>query len=280
MACPGVGQVSAAQINQAAAQLGVPCWVVLAQITLESGGNPGAVSPAGAEGVAQFLPSTWAGTGCAGSPFNVADSMACYVKFMGQLLRQFGGNTRDALAAYNAGPGNIGAGMGYADSILAGHGNVQAGKGSNVQTAQLAAKNIPNPLNLIDDLGKAVGSLFSGPVSIADSVQTIGQILGTLARTLNTMFDTALWLFKPSNWIRIIAFVFGIGLLLPGVWMLSKAGKGEGDLSLALGILLVMFAGVLLFVAFHSLPTDVNNLGALLGYISSDIRRHSPATTG
>jgi hypothetical protein len=62
--------------------------------------------------------------------------------------------------------------------------------------------------------------------------------------------------------------------------MLSKAGKGEGDLSLALGILLVMFAGVLLFVAFHSLPTDVNNLGALLGYISSDIRRHSPATTG
>ena len=120
--CQAVGQVPGSLIDWAAKVIGVPCQVVAAQITDESGGNPAAVSPTGAQGVAQFEPGTWQGLGCPGSPKNVNDAMKCYAKYMYQLLQQYHGNVRNALAAYNAGPGNIQAGYGYADNILAASG--------------------------------------------------------------------------------------------------------------------------------------------------------------
>lgn len=117
--------VPASLINWAAGVIGIPCAVVKAQITDESGGNPDAVSSSGALGVAQFLPSTWSGEGCPGSPTNVNDAMKCYAKYMYSLVKQFHGNIRDALAAYNAGPDNLAAGYPYADSILAAAGQPQ-----------------------------------------------------------------------------------------------------------------------------------------------------------
>jgi hypothetical protein len=139
--CQAVGKVPGSLIDWAAGVVGVPCAVVHAQITDESGGNPAAVSPAGAQGVAQFEPGTWRDTGCAGSPFNVNDAMKCYAKLMYQLVRKYHGNVRDALAAYNAGPGNLPAGYGYADNILRAAGQspgLQAGAGNPgpVQTPQ------------------------------------------------------------------------------------------------------------------------------------------------
>lgn len=130
MGCSGVGQVPGSLIDWAAGVIGINCKIVRAQINMESGGNPAAVSSAGAEGVAQFIPSTWAGEGCAGSPFNVGDAMKCYAKYMYSLVKQFHGNIRDALAAYNAGPGNLAAGYGYADSILAAAGQPQSATAS------------------------------------------------------------------------------------------------------------------------------------------------------
>lgn len=118
--CSGVGSVPASLINGSAHALGISCKVVLAQITKESGGVPTAVSPEHAYGVAQFLAGTWSGEGCSGSPFNVNDSMNCYVTFMGNLIHHYGaGDLRDVLAAYNAGENNLPAGYGYADFILA-----------------------------------------------------------------------------------------------------------------------------------------------------------------
>ena len=117
--CQAVGQVPSSLIGWAAGVIGIPCQVVSAQINMESGGNPAAVSPTGAQGVAQFEPGTWASEGCGGSPNNVNDAMKCYAKYMYELVTQFHGNVRNALAAYNAGPGNLAAGYGYADSILA-----------------------------------------------------------------------------------------------------------------------------------------------------------------
>lgn len=125
--CQAVGQVPVTLIKWAAGVVGIPCAVVATQINEESGGNPQAVSPTGAQGVAQFEPGTWRGTGCNGSPFTVNDAMKCYAKLMYQLVTQFHGNVRDALAAYNAGPGNLQAGYGYADTILA-----QAGQPSGL----------------------------------------------------------------------------------------------------------------------------------------------------
>lgn len=104
-------------VNNAAQQLGIPPAVVAAQIQIESGWNPNALSPTGAQGIAQFEPGTWATYG-QGSPNDPTAAFAAYVKFMSVLLQQFGGNVTNALAAYNAGAGNIQAGMGYAHNIL------------------------------------------------------------------------------------------------------------------------------------------------------------------
>jgi hypothetical protein len=137
--CQAVGQVPGTLIDWAAGVIGVPCAVVSKQITLESGGSLGAVSPTGAQGPAQFEPGTWQSQGCSGSPFNANDAMKCYAQFMYQLVKQFHGNVRDALAAYNAGPGNLPAGYGYADSILGAAGQssgLQAGAGTGTGAAQ------------------------------------------------------------------------------------------------------------------------------------------------
>jgi soluble lytic murein transglycosylase-like protein len=106
-------------LQQAAQGTGLPLSVVRAQVQVESGGQSGAISPAGAEGPYQFMPSTGATLGFpAGQEFNWATSTHAYISFMRLLLAWSGGNVRQALAAYNAGQGNWQAGLGYADQIL------------------------------------------------------------------------------------------------------------------------------------------------------------------
>lgn len=104
-------------VNNAANQLGISPDIVAAQIYTESGWNPNAQSGAGAEGIAQFEPGTFAAYG-SGSPYNVADAFHAYANYMNELMIEEHGNVRDALAAYNAGPGNKSAGYPYADGIL------------------------------------------------------------------------------------------------------------------------------------------------------------------
>jgi hypothetical protein len=144
--------------------------------------------------------------------------------------------------------------------------------------------DIEDPFHLIYGIGADIGKLVTNPVGIATSVTSIAQDFAGLSKMLNTMLNDALWLFKPSNWIRVVCFVLGVMALLPGVYMLSRAGSG-GDVQLAVGILLVMVAGMLLWVAFHSLSQEatglkIDSLGSLLGYISGKVRANSPATTG
>ncbi len=114
-------------VSTAARKIGIPYAVVAAQISEESGFNKNAVSPAGAEGIAQFLPSTFRQY-ATGSPFNVTDAWVAYTNFMVALLHWSGGSIWKALAAYNAGQFNWQAGIGYANTVLA-----LAGEGTGIK---------------------------------------------------------------------------------------------------------------------------------------------------
>ena len=73
----------------------------------ESNFNPFAVSPAGAAGIAQFMPGTAALYGL-DDPFDAAQAIDAQAHLMSDLLGQFGSPDR-ALAAYNAGPAAVAA---------------------------------------------------------------------------------------------------------------------------------------------------------------------------
>lgn len=85
-----------------------------------NGGRITATSSAGAVGPMQFLPSTAAGLGI--NPLNPAQA----VDGAARLLNQYGyqSNPTRAIAAYNAGPANYQAGLGYAQQVLASAGRL------------------------------------------------------------------------------------------------------------------------------------------------------------
>ena len=85
-----------------AAQYGINPAVAVAQINQESGFDPRAISPAGAMGLAQFMPGTWATYG-SGDPYDGENSLQAWAQYMTKLLKQFGGRYDLALAGYNSG---------------------------------------------------------------------------------------------------------------------------------------------------------------------------------
>jgi murein DD-endopeptidase MepM/ murein hydrolase activator NlpD len=88
-----------------ARRYGIPEELALAQIGAESGFNPNAVSPAGALGIAQFMPGTARGLKI--NPRDPRSALEGYGRHMSTLIRNFKGDYRKALAAYNAGAGAV-----------------------------------------------------------------------------------------------------------------------------------------------------------------------------
>lgn len=91
----------------------VPEEVLAAQISAESGWDANAVSPAGAQGIAQFMPEVWEQYGVDGdddgtvdvwNPVDAIHSAAALNCINRRLVRDAAGNRlRNTLAAYNAG---------------------------------------------------------------------------------------------------------------------------------------------------------------------------------
>jgi soluble lytic murein transglycosylase-like protein len=90
-------------VQQTALAHGLDPALVDLVIRMESGYNPRAVSPKGARGVMQLMPSTATAYGVADA-FNARDNIRGGVRYLRDLLGRFGSDLRLALAAYNAGP--------------------------------------------------------------------------------------------------------------------------------------------------------------------------------
>jgi len=94
-----------APISRAALRWNVSAALLAAQLLAESNFDPYAGSPAGAQGIAQFMPGTAASYGLR-DPYDPVEAIDAQAHLMSDLLRQFG-DPALALAAYNAGPGAV-----------------------------------------------------------------------------------------------------------------------------------------------------------------------------
>ncbi len=94
------------EITQSARQNGLDPALILAVVMEESGGDPMATSPKGAQGLMQLMPATAKelGVSDASSP---TQNLAGGSLYLAKMLKRYDGNLELALAAYNAGPGNV-----------------------------------------------------------------------------------------------------------------------------------------------------------------------------
>lgn len=93
-------------IQEAAHRYRVDPGLIRAVIQAESGGNPLAVSRAGARGLMQLMPETAAELGVT-NPFDPTQNIMAGTSYLRRLLDRYRGDVKLALAAYNWGMGNL-----------------------------------------------------------------------------------------------------------------------------------------------------------------------------
>ena len=99
------GTPYAGLFEQASQKYGVSAQLLAAVASQESGFDPQATSPAGAQGLMQLMPATAKGLGVTNA-YDPAQAVDGAARLLSSLLDRFG-STELALAAYNAGPGAV-----------------------------------------------------------------------------------------------------------------------------------------------------------------------------
>lgn len=97
----------AAHVTEASQRFGIPEHWIYAVMRVESAGRIGAVSSAGAMGLMQLMPGTWARQrarfGLGSDPFDPRDNIMAGTSYLREMYDSYGAG--GFLAAYNAGPG-------------------------------------------------------------------------------------------------------------------------------------------------------------------------------
>lgn len=178
----------------------------------------------------------------------------------------------------------VGAG-GPSGSTLAtaGGGSAAAAANSGIGAAltgagPATATSSTSPLAGIAAVWNSITGLFSGTLGIAEALGGILAAITELGGKLDEIFNAFLWFLYPSHWIRIFLIMFGVFLLIPGAYGLMHTGTG--DMYLAMGIALTTMAGILFFLGFHNIPTDIQNVTEFVGWLADGIRTGTLDTSG
>ena len=173
-------------ISDASKKTGVPAGLLSALLQQESGFDPNISSPAGASGIAQFMPGTAASRGV--DALDPKSAIPGAAELLAESKAQFG-SWEKALAAYNAGPGAVDEALGldggsgfpetlnYVKTIMGAAGNTEA-----------VAKQVPKQLvqRATDVLGReatkallAGGRLVKAPKGGVKEVKFDGRYAGS-----------------------------------------------------------------------------------------------------
>lgn len=107
---PAPAHPYAAHVAEAAQRFGIPETWIWAVMRVESNGDPAAISRAGAIGLMQIMPATWAMLtaryGLGDSPWDVRANIHAGAAYLREMVDRYG-DLPTAFAAYNAGPGRV-----------------------------------------------------------------------------------------------------------------------------------------------------------------------------
>lgn len=142
-------------INNASSTFGVEQGLIKAIMHTESGFNPAARSPVGAQGLMQLMPAT-ARRFMVGNSFDPAQNIMGGVRYLDFLLKRYNNNHELAIAAYNAGEANVDKYHGippfretqdYVRRVMSRFNNLYSGGLKASATGGFAGSNISNASN-------------------------------------------------------------------------------------------------------------------------------------
>ena len=139
--------------NTAAQKYNIPVNLLKAVAKVESGFDANAVSSCGAQGMMQLMPGTAASLGVQ-NPFDAEQNIMGGAKYLSQMLDRYNGDAKLALAAYNAGSGNV-----------AKYGGVPPFKETKAYISRVldaAGGDVSAPTNQLSELSSLLNSSVTG----------------------------------------------------------------------------------------------------------------------